>query len=453
MMDYLVGLAALGLLGKLGPGLFRRFVRGLAACGFRPGNGVLLRQHLGWQIGVLVGRVPEFLATDLARCASEVQRLWGVRPATPSHTEATDNWGILVNLKPLFGFASRAALELELETSPGEFQRLKQQLYFLHYEGCALALEVHGGCFQVGYSKGKDHLEVAARFSQELRRLVSRRSRFRGCLIATNRSSAPLGVQNGSVEIVCRPGSLMPILDPELERQLDEALVAFMRQRHQLHQLGMASKRGLLLTGPPGTGKTSIVRWLLHTAPEFSAVLVRGETPQDIRASFELARLMAPSIVVIEDVDLIGVNRYANGLAPFLGALMTEMDGLQSNDDVFILMTSNDSSEMEAALVRRPGRVDSIVEVGLPATPTRRRMLQSYFESSGLAGCLDFEMVAQQSEGLSPACLREVFQRGVVRALEEQRGLCTDDLIRSLAGVRQQVRDPHERPRIGLRSA
>jgi len=117
---------------------------------------------------------------------------------------------------------------------------------------------------------------------------------------------------------------------------LERNVFQFVQQRARLRKAGMSSKKGLLFDGPPGTGKTHTIRYLSRI-PEHTTLLVTAEQVTLIAEYMALARLLSPTIVVIEDVDLIARDRAelsTPGQESLLNRLLNEMDGLRENSEV-----------------------------------------------------------------------------------------------------------------------
>jgi ATP-dependent 26S proteasome regulatory subunit len=153
------------------------------------------------------------------------------------------------------------------------------------------------------------------------------------------------------------------VADRVLER-VERHTIGFARQPDRLLAAGRHLRRGLLLYGRPGTGKTLTAMYLAGQQPDRTVLLVTGRTLGLLRRSCELARLLAPSTVVLEDVDLIAEERTRQepGRTTLLFELLNEMDGLADDVDVVFVLTSNRPELLEPALAARPGRVDLAVE-------------------------------------------------------------------------------------------
>lgn len=191
--------------------------------------------------------------------------------------------------------------------------------------------------------------------------------------------------------------------------------------RDALVAAGQHLKRGILLYGPPGTGKTHTVRFLLSQSAGTTAILLSGGTLAHVAEAARMARALQPSIVVLEDCDLIAEDRsMGHGPQPLLFEVLDAMDGLDADADVTFVLTTNRVDMLERALAQRPGRVDLAVEVPLPAEHERAALLRLY--SRGLP--FSDEAVgtaAGRTEGTTASFTRELVRRAVLAAalLEE----------------------------------
>lgn len=185
-----------------------------------------------------------------------------------------------------------------------------------------------------------------------------------------------------------------------------------------LRRHGQHLKRGVLLYGPPGTGKTHTVRHLISTTPGHTVILLSGQTLQFIGQAAAIARHLQPSIVVLEDCDLVAMDRDMSPSGnPLLFEVLDALDGLDSDADVAFLLTTNRVDVLEEALTQRPGRVDLAVEIPRPDEESRRRLLALY---RGTVAYSDeaLDDVAARSDHRTASFFKELMRRSVLIAAE-----------------------------------
>ena len=185
----------------------------------------------------------------------------------------------------------------------------------------------------------------------------------------------------------------------------------------ELRDAGQHLKRGLLLYGPPGTGKTHTVRYLTGKLTATTVLLLTGRSIRFVESAAALARRLQPSMVVLEDVDLIAMDRdFSEGSSsPLLFTLLDAMDGVGADADVTFVLTTNRADIVEMALADRPGRVDLAVEIPRPDAACRERLLRLY--ARGLAMEAVAADVAATTDGVTAAFVKELIRRAALMSL------------------------------------
>ncbi|WP_254701566.1 AAA family ATPase [Neorhizobium galegae] len=201
--------------------------------------------------------------------------------------------------------------------------------------------------------------------------------------------------------------------------QLDTHIFDFVKYRDELKRLGQSGRKGILLHGHPGTGKTHVVHYIAANLPEHSTILVTAEQMLNMEEYFALARVLQPCIMVFEDADLVARSREdisSQKAETRLNRLLNEMDGLGTDADILILLTTNRLNSLEGALASRSGRVDVALEIPLPDDDCRERLIKQYGHALNFQGEALAEAVAR-SNGGSAVYVKEMVRRLVQRSV------------------------------------
>ncbi|WP_304065711.1 ATP-dependent zinc metalloprotease FtsH [Megamonas hypermegale] len=235
--------------------------------------------------------------------------------------------------------------------------------------------------------------------------------------------------------------------EDEAKESLSE-IVNYLHDPKKYQEIGASMPKGILLVGPPGTGKTMLAKavageshvpFFAMSGSEFVEMFV-GLGASKVRDLFKQAKEKAPCIVFIDEIDAIGEKR-SNQIGgndereQTLNQLLTEMDGFESNNGVVILAATNRPEALDPALTR-PGRFDRRVPVELPDLKGREAILKVHAKKVKMDEDIDFNKIARMSSGASGAELANIINEGALRAVRENRQTVTQsDLEESIEVV------------------
>src|SRR5207302_5228400 len=204
-----------------------------------------------------------------------------------------------------------------------------------------------------------------------------------------------------------------------------------------VRELGIAPPSGILLSGPPGSGKTTIARVLAsETASAFFTVTAAdifskwlGESEQRVKELFARARTQVPAIIFIDEIDAVTQRRSEGNSAgeraqhAVVNVFLAEMDGLDSSTRVFVIGATNRPELLDEAFLR-PGRLGERIELPLPDLMGRKAMLELFSKKMRLAPSVDLELLATQTEGASGAVLKGLCTLAGRNALTRELDAC-----------------------------
>ncbi|HEV3164708.1 MAG TPA: AAA family ATPase [Isosphaeraceae bacterium] len=266
---------------------------------------------------------------------------------------------------------------------------------------------------------------AAEQFLRNLREMIRRCNVYRGHVLSLMHD----GPEGFKVRFHRLPevAEAAIILPEGLLKRIERQTVGFGRHSQRLRAAGRHLKRGILLYGPPGAGKTLTAMYLAGAMRDRTVLLMTGRGMGLIGKTCAMARALEPAIVIMEDVDLVAEERTRSGGAtPILFELLNEIDGLADDVDILFLLTTNRPELLEPALASRPGRVDQAIEVPLPDPHCRRQLFALYGKGLTLQ-VIDLPRFIARTEGASGAFIRELLRKAALFAVDDSNEIVVAD--------------------------
>ena len=227
------------------------------------------------------------------------------------------------------------------------------------------------------------------------------------------------------------------VLDPKITSLLKNDFQSFFRRKQWFKKMRLPFRRGYLLHGPPGNGKTTAVRAMLTSAgiAAYSLRLFDSRTDdEDMERVFEMAVNLAPAMILLEDIDRAFPRTGESKAKVSLQQLLNCLDGVATGEGIVTVATANEPTILDPAILKRPGRFDRVVQFSNPSAALRREYFCRMHQP---LEATDLDSVVSDSEGFSFAQLREAYIMAGQLAFEGNREICMNDLSSGVRSLRE----------------
>lgn len=273
---------------------------------------------------------------------------------------------------------------------------------------------------------GADYKRRAIEFAHDIKKYILESRFFRGQILEID--------SNFGFKIVDIGEQQMPVISEDLTAELEKNVINLFDKEAEFKKYGLPIKRSIILEGPPGCGKTMIARHLAFSLKgKVTTIWVTAKSisqSSDVAYVFDIARKLSPSLIVMEDLDLISGTResqlFGHG-ENCLGEMLNQLDGLTANDSIVLVGSTNAVASLDDALKDRPGRFDRIYEIGHPNSELAELIARNYLIKCGVTQSqvdkITFSSILTGS--YSGAQIVEIVKGGIFEAIH--RGIPIDD--------------------------
>ena len=282
----------------------------------------------------------------------------------------------------------------------GQFLLEKNNIRLIIILGASNSVQIEGG---------EKHHRLVKSFIRSIGDFLNKHNFYRGKNLNFNGGISFLNAGQRDWDSV--------ILDPAMKKEIRLNTIGFLKNCAQLEKYGVPPKRGIILAGEPGTGKTIVCKALMSEADKITCItttadgmVMGGYIPE----LFSVAQALSPSIIFIEDIDFIGQERHDSyrGTPPLI-SLLAEMDGIAEKNAIVTVATSNSFETLDKALSERPSRFDRVFRITRPAYQQRDELVKHISQKIPLSEDVR-EYIVEETNGFTPAQIQEVLHGMVI---------------------------------------